>query len=273
VAGKVPDTVDASGVLRGGVENTVPAPEAPAAPPQSPQAPPDNFKRDIITTGSLQIVVAEPPQAADRLVSAVTDAGGRVDQRSEQSASSSPTVNLVLRIPADKLDGVLSDAKRLGTVESMSIGHSDVTSQRVDLDARMAALQTSVNRLMELMGRAGNVADLLAAESSLTQRQADLDSLRAQRAALGDEISYATLNVTLTAVPTLPRTGFLGALQNGWRSVVSAANRVVLTVGFLLPWIPVLAVLAWIIVVVVRRRSSRRALRAGPSSEANGEED
>src|SRR5208283_4237918 len=151
------------------------------------------YRRDIVTNGSMQIVVSEPSRAADRLVSAVTDAGGRVDSRSEQSASSSgagsPTVSLVLRIPADKLDEVLADAKQLGTVESMSIGHTDVTSQRIDLDARIAALQTSVNRLMELMGRAGNVADLLAAESSLTQRQAELDSLRAQRAALGDQIS------------------------------------------------------------------------------------
>ncbi|EUA89191.1 hypothetical protein I551_4359 [Mycobacterium ulcerans str. Harvey] len=117
-----------------------------------------------------------------------------------------------MRIPADKLDGVLADAKNLGEVESMSIGHTDVTSQRVDLDARIEALQTSVNRLRELMGRAGSVADLLAAESSLTERQAELDSLRAQRTTLGDEISYATINVTLSSKPTVAPGGFLGAL-------------------------------------------------------------
>ena len=205
VAGKVPASgIGRASETRGGVpENTVAAPEAPP-PPQAPQD--STFKRDIVTTGSVQMIVAEPTQAADRLVSAVTDAGGRVDSRSERSGSSSPTVDLVLRIPADKLDGVLADAKKLGTVESMSIGRSDVTSQRVDLDARIEALQTSVNRLLQLMGRAGNVADLLAAESSLTQRQAELDSLRAQRAALGDQISYATINVNLSAKPTVTRT-------------------------------------------------------------------
>jgi Ca-activated chloride channel homolog len=274
-ATKAPESVDASGTLgtRGGVENTVTLPEAPP-PPRTPAD--GKYKRDIITNGSMQIVVAQPAQAADRLVSAATDAGGRVDSRSEQSASSSgagsPTVNLVLRIPADKLDGVLADAKQLGTVESMSIGHTDVTSQRVDLDARIAALQTSVTRLMELMGRAGNVADLLAAESSLTQRQADLDSLREQRATLGDEISYATINVTISAKPTaVHEGGFLGALQHGWRSLLSAANGVVLAVGFLLPWLPVLAVLALVVVVVVRRRSSRQGSQAAASSEPDDE--
>jgi len=168
-----------------------------------------------------------------------------------------------LRIPSDKIDAVLADAKKLGVVESMTITHSDVTAQRVDLDARIEALQTSVNRLLELMGRAGSVADLLAAESSLTQRQAELDSLRAQRATLHDEISYATISVNLSAKPAVTSSGgFLGALQHGWQSLLSAVTSVVMAVGFLIPWLPVLAVLALVIVLVLRRRPFRRVAGA-----------
>ncbi|OBA70033.1 hypothetical protein A5641_13790 [Mycobacterium sp. 1554424.7] len=267
VSGKIPASEDrgaagqTSGTRAGVPENTVSLPEAP--PP--PQTPADaTFKRDVITTGSMQMVVTEPAQVADRLVTAVNDAGGRVDSRSERSGSSSPTVDLVLRIPADKLDGVLADAKKLGTVESMSIGHNDVTSQRVDLDARIEALQTSVNRLLQLMGRAGNVADLLAAESSLTQRQAELDSLRAQRATLGDQISYATINVSLSTKPAaVPQPGFLNALRHGWQSLLSAIHGVVMAVGFLIPWLPVLAVVALVLVLVGRRRRFRGTVRRG----------
>ena len=194
-----------------------------------------------------------------------------MDSRSERSGSSSPTIDLVVRIPADKLEGVLADAKKLGTVESMSINHTDVTSQRVDLDARMEALQTSVNRLLQLMGRAGDVADLLAAESSLTQRQAELDSLRAQRAALGDQISYATISVNLSAKPTVTHRGFVGALQRGWQSLLSAVHGVVVTVGFLIPWIPVLAVLAFVGVLITRRKPFRRA--ASKKSVGQGSPD
>jgi hypothetical protein len=266
VSGKTTESSDAgqiSGTRAGVPENTVAAPEAP--PP--PQAPPDStYKRDIVTTGSLQMVVAQPTQVADRLVSAVNDAGGRVDARSERSGSSSPTVDLVLRIPADKLDGVLADAKKLGAIDSMSIGRADVTSQRVDLDARIEALQTSVNRLLQLMGRAGNVADLLAAESSLTQRQAELDSLRAQRAALGDQVAYATINVHLSSEPPVTHVGFLGALERGWQSLLSAVHGAVMAVGFLIPWIPVLAVLAVGIVFVLRRKPFRRASSADATS-------
>jgi Ca-activated chloride channel homolog len=245
----------------------------PESPPVPPQTPPATTPRDIVTTGSLQMVVAEPTQVADRLISAVTDAGGRVDSRSEQSGapsqSGSPVVDLVLRIPSDKVDGVLADAKKLGVVESMSISHADVTSKRVDVDARIEALQTSVNRLLELMGRAGNTSDLLAAESSLTERQAELDSLRAQRTALHDEITYSTINVNLSVKPTVARVGFLGSVERGWQSLISAIHGVVVAVGFLLPWIPVLAVLAlvaYIVARVVRAKWFPRASRADQSS-------
>ncbi len=272
VAGKIPASGDAgvvNGTRAGVPENTVSVPEAPAPPPRTTED--STFKRDIVTNGSVQMIVAEPTQVADRLVSAVNDAGGRVDSRSERSGSSSPTIDLVVRIPADKLEGVLADAKKLGTVESMSINHTDVTSQRVDLDARMEALQTSVNRLLQLMGRAGDVADLLAAESSLTQRQAELDSLRAQRAALGDQISYATISVNLSAKPTVTHRGFVGALQRGWQSLLSAVHGVVVTVGFLIPWIPVLAVLAFVGVLITRRKPFRRA--ASKKSVGQGSPD
>jgi hypothetical protein len=258
-SGRIPATTG------GGITDATTVAPAPLAPPQAPAD--TTLKRDIVTNGSLQLVVAEPSAMADRLVTAVTDAGGRVDSRSERSGSSSPVVGLVVRIPADKLESVLADAKKLGTVESMSISHTDVTTQRVDLDARIDALQTSVKRLLELMSKAGSVADLLAAESSLTQRQAELDSLRAQRATLGDEISYATINVSLSAEPKVTHAGFFAALERGWHSLLAVAQGGLLTVGFLLPWLALLAVPVFGLVLVMRRMSSSKSPSVEPSSE------
>ena len=107
------------------------------------------------------------------------------------------------------------------------------------------------------MRRAGSVADLLAAESTLTQRQAELDSLRAQRTTLHDEISYATVNVNLSTEPTVTHHGFFGALVHGWQSLLQTAHGVLLAVGFLLPWIPVLAALGLAIYFVVRRARAK----------------
>ncbi|MHA7652178.1 DUF4349 domain-containing protein [Mycobacterium sp. ML4] len=245
--GQVPATVG------GGIADQTTLSPAPLAPPAD-----NNVKRDIVTNGSLQLVAANPGAVADRLADSVNDAGGRVDSRSEQSGASSPLVGLVVRVPVDKLDGVLAAAKKLGQVQSMSISHTDVTTQRVDLDARIDALQTSVKRLLELMSKAGDVADLLSAESSLTQRQAELDSLKAQRGTLHDEIDYATINVNISAPSMAAEPGFFGELARGWHSMMTAAHGGFLTIGFLLPWLALLAVPVLGLVLVMRRISSPR---------------
>ncbi|WP_205873637.1 DUF4349 domain-containing protein [Mycobacterium camsae] len=271
VGGKLTETPDprrapASGTIPetmgGGIADQSTVNPAPLAPP-----PDENFKRDIVTNGSLRLVVRDPGAVAERLVAAVNDAGGRVDSRSEQSGASSPVVGITMRIPADKLDGLLADAKKLGTVQSMSITHTDVTTQRVDLDARIDALQTSVRRLLELMGKAGNVADLLAAESSLTQRQAELDSLKAQRGTLHDEIDYATITVNISAESTVSHPGFFGELDRGWHSVLAAAHGGLLRAGFLVPWLALLALPVLGLVLVMRRMSVARASGGAATEE------
>lgn len=241
-----------------------PATMAPGAP--LPEAPPEDSPvakgPDIVTTGSVRMTVSDPAAAADKFAAATIDAGGRVENRNEQSGSSRPTVDMTLRIPSDKVDAVLANIDELGVVESKSINYDDVTAQRVDLDARIKALQTSVNRLLELMSKATNTADLLAAETSLTERQAELDSLRAQRATLGDQIAYATISVSLAAEPTVSRGGFGGAMEQGWQALVSLGTGLALTFAFLIPWLPLIAVLAVVFWWLVRRQ--RRRAQAAP---------
>jgi hypothetical protein len=242
---------------------------APAAPPLSGPADvtseePQQKDRDIVTTGSIVLTVSNVTASADKFADLAKESGGRVDRRTESTAQESndaiPTAELMLRIPSAKLDDFLAKAKGLGTVTSLSLSHEDVTAQRVDQDARIAALQTSVTRLTDLMKTASSTADLLQAEEQLSKRQAELDSLRSQRAALGDQISYATITVSLsTQPPAVPRTGFGEAVHSGWIALLRVMHVGMLTAGFLLPWLPVLVVLVaavYLVRFIVRRRSS-----------------
>ncbi|WP_372517305.1 MULTISPECIES: DUF4349 domain-containing protein [Mycobacteriaceae] len=235
----------------------------PLAPPGEPA--PD-VKRDIIKTATVTMTAADVPATADKAADIATAAGGRVDNRSEDAGSGTGRahISLVLRVPAAKLDAALGDIKKLGTVDSMQISSDDVTAQRVDLDARITALQTSVDRLLGIMRDAKDPEALIKAEDALSQRQADLDSLRAQRAALGAQIDYSTVNVEIRAervggpAPQEYR-GFLGQVERGWDLLVAAVSNVVLAFGLMLPWLAAAAVLGAIgygIVKLVRARRS-----------------
>ncbi len=235
---------------------------------QAPQyGPPTEAKRDIVKTGTMTIVVPNPSEAADKAAGFAESANGRVESRSEDAGSGSGRAHtaIVLRVPAAKLDGVLRDLKELGKVKSADTKSDDVTAQRVDLDARIAALQTSVDRLLGIMRDSKDTEALIQAETELSKRQADLDSLRAQRNQLGEQVAYSSVTVTFLAEevglpPTPPKyQGFFGQIERGWDGLVAAGNNVLLLFGLLLPWLGVCAVLGGIgygVRRVVRQRRS-----------------
>ena len=231
-------------------------------PQDAPEQPP-TAKRDVVKTASMTIMVANPSEAADRAAAITEDAAGRVDSRSEEAGSGTgrARTQVVLRVPAGKLDETMRDLKALGTVERAEISTEDVTAQRVDLDARINALQTSVDRLLAIMRDAKDPEALIKAEDALSERQADLDSLRAQREALGDRIDYSTLTVTFVADtiggPEEYR-GFLGQIERGWNALTSTVGDLVLLFGLLLPWLGALTVAGGIGFGLIRLLTKRR---------------
>ena len=245
---------------------TAPMPEsgpAPGAPP--PTAPPAELPRDVVKTASMAITVANISEAADKAAVLVEKADGRVDSRSEDAGSAGgfARTSEVLRVPVAKLDGVVRDLKALGKVQTAETKSEDVTAQRVDIDARIKALQTSVDRLLGIMRDAKDPDALINAESALSQRQADLDSLRAQRDQLGDRIQYSTIDLSFVAEQIggpAPKQydGFTGQIERGWDGLVSVVGNAVLLFGLLLPWLGVLVVVAGILYVIARLARSRR---------------
>lgn len=235
-------------------------------------------ERAVITTGTVSLTATDPIGAADDAIKLVTGAGGRIDNRSEQPATETQPARatLVIRVPAEQLDTVLDKIKQLGVVNAVSLNASDVTQQKQDVEARIAALQTSVDRLLVLMASAANTADLIAIESALSSRQAELDSLTAQRDYLDDQIDYSTLSVDFVSEGTVAQgepDNFWDGLLAGWNSLLTFLGGFIVVLGVLLPWLLLLAVIAAIVLAIVAaaRRASRRraaerdaALQPGP---------
>ena len=233
--------------------------------PQDVPAQPPAAKRDVVKTASMTVVVASPSDAADQATGIVDDVRGRVDSRTDDAGSNGgrASTTVTLRVPTAELDETMRKLKELGTVERAEVTVEDVTAQRVDLDARITALQTSVDRLLAIVRDARDPDALIKAEDALSERQAELDSLRAQREALGDRIDYSTVNVSFVAdaiggpAPKEYR-GFTGSVQHGFDILVSVVGNLVLLFGLMLPWLVVVAVAGAIGFGIVRLVRSRR---------------
>jgi hypothetical protein len=217
--------------------------------------------REIIRTADMALRVDDVRVAVDRVDSITSQAGGRVTREDVRVTGDSLLAELTARVPADRLDSVVTAVSDLGEVTSLSIVADDVTAQGADLDARIAALETSVLRLRQLLAGATTTKDLIEIEGELTARQADLDSLVAQRAALSDLVALSTLNVTVgpsvTAAEWTPP-GFVSGLQSGWNAFQTVVDALVTAAGFLLPFVIAGAIVAGIVVLLIVAMRRRR---------------
>ena len=276
----------------GGSNSTRHNESAPAAPLKSgadfkgnaPEAPPPPAEpaRDVVKTASLILVAVDPAAVADKATAIVDKAGGRVDERSDDAGSTSgrASVHLVLRVPANGLDAALASLKGLGTVQTLEVKTDDVTAHRVDLDARITALKTSVDRLLAIMRDSKDSDALIKAEDALSSRQAELQSLQAQRDTLRDQITYSSVDVQITAEqpggPAPERYhGFFGQVERGWDALWAFGSHLVLAFGFLLPWLLPLAVFGGVLYAFVKWTGSRHksSAPAEPASSAPPSED
>lgn len=263
--------VDGSGTTYDApVEQVAPADEQ-VTPDLEVAAPED---RSVITTGFVSITVEDPIESASSAVDIVTAAGGRVDSRTETPGTDTQdaSATLVLRIPADELEPVVAELRELGEVNSVSLNASDVTQQQQDLDARITALSASVDRLLALLADADTTADLIAIESELSSRQAELDSLTQQRDWLEDQVDYSTITLDLLSegVAPEPEPGdFWSGLVAGWNALLAFLSWIAVAAGVLLPWLGALlviaAIVAGIVILATRRRHHRPDAAASPA--------
>jgi Domain of unknown function (DUF4349) len=221
--------------------------------------------RDLVRNATLGLDVDDPAATARKIRTAAAAAGGTVaDETSSDSGS-----HLSLRIPTAKLDTVIDELAALGHVTTRSGSTVDVTEDAVDLDARVASQRASVERVRALLAQAKSIGDVVSIESELTRREADLDSLTNRLTALRGQVALATLTVDVghgaaIAPPPAPG-GFLGGLAAGWDGLRALGAGVGAVAGFVLPFLPVLALLgaiAWFGRRLVRARHAQRRAEA-----------
>ena len=228
----------------------------------------------IITTVDLTVTVTKPLSAADDASNIADKFGGSVSYRSENSATDDTpgSAQLTLRIPSTKLTQALDALKELGVAQSTSINALDVTAESKDLDARITSLQTSVDRLLTLMSQATSTENLLAVESALSQRQADLESLQAQKRNLDDQVQLSTVNLSLQSEQSTPKpdpNNFWTGLVVGWNAFVGFWAGVLVVLGVLVPWLISAGLITMIVLVWVKLARRRTASKNAAKTSIN----
>jgi len=237
--------------------------------------------RSRVLTASVTLQVADVAVAAAAAARAATAVGGYVGTEQLDAAgvtkggNGRPSATSTLRVPPARLKAVLATVTRLGKVTAQQRSDTDVTGQVADLDARLVTQRASLVRLRGLFAGARDLPQVTALEQALTSREADLESVTAQRKALAGQVDDATVTVTFTApvppavVKASTPVGFGRGLAGGWSALVGTVRVAAATLGALVPFLPVIAVVA--LLVLWRRRV--RARRDGGTPDRTAPPD
>jgi hypothetical protein len=232
--------------------------------------------RDLIQRASLSVRTKHVGDALQQVRVIVSGVQGVVaDELTETGRDGVPwRSSLTLRVPANAFDAVLADLGELGRVGSQQVTTQDVSTQVVDVEARVLSAERTLRRIRELLEQANDFSDVLSLESELARREADLASLKAQQAYLADQTALSTITLTLLRPAPVVQppaddqpAGFVDGLRVGWDALVGMVTVVLTALGVLVPLLLVLAPAAGLAWWGVRRLPRRRA--TGTSTESS----
>jgi hypothetical protein len=220
----------------------------------------------IIRTAQLTVVIQNLDSARAEVDKIVRHFNGYVGDLTVSAPSdSSRKLTATLRVPATQLDSAIDALKKLGRVESETQNGQDVTSQYVDLEARLSNSRNTEKRLLELLSnRTGKLSDVLEVENELSRVREEIERMEGERRLMAKQVEYATVTATVTeeykaparALPDSIGTRFRNAAVDGYQSVVNFITDVAL---FLISDGPML--LLWIAILFFPARWTWRRLK------------
>ncbi len=259
--------------------------EAPAAEPSAYDASGLAYaaERLIIRTGNLSMVVEDTRAAQatiEGMVASMAGEGAFVVSSDEYGGTegSQPHITMSIRIPATRFDETMDRLADLAVnVTSRNESGQDVTEEYVDLEARLETLEAARQRLLEIMQEARATKDLLEAEQQLTQREAEIESIKGRMQYLEQSARLSSIWIELQPYILSQPVG------DQWRPAETARRAVEALVdglrGFgnfliffgiaILPWLVAAGLVILLIVSLVRWRSRVRRARSVAGSEAS----
>ncbi len=224
----------------------------------------------LIRTGSLRMRVEDVPHAHEEVSRIAREANGYLASTSLTSEHGPPRANMTIRVPSANLDDVIRQIADLGRVLKREISTQEVTEEYVDLSSRRRNLEREEERLLELLKRAGKIADLLQVEQYLGNVRGQIERIAGRMRYLENRVAFCTLNVDLEGPEPAPSVGGPAwAATDVYRQAVRSlrgTGRAFAEIGiwlgvYAVVWVPLVLILVWLI---------RRALPRPESEVAAG---
>ncbi len=187
----------------------------------------------IIRSATLVVVAKEFDEARAAFERLLRQQGGYVAQLSITGQGGRARVlTATLRVPADRMDALFAELKKIGRVESEGQTGEEVTQQFIDLVARLKNARVTEQRLAQILAqRTGKVADVLEVEREIARVRGEIERMEAQRKTMENQVAFASVKFELreeyqaemNVAPPSTSTRLRNAAVEGYKSAVENA--------------------------------------------------
>ena len=232
--------------------------------------------RLIIRNATISLTSSDVDKTLLDVRALASEKSGVVFQSSSTVRNDKTYATITIQVPATAFDDTLNRIRKLSgvKVENENSTSQDVTEEFVDVQAQLKNLQATEAELLQLLGKANSVSDVLTVQRELSnvrgqieQRQGRINYLQKKT-----DMSSITLTIAPTGIATSPDTGWdVGKVfDTAWAGSLRGLQglfTVVVTVGVWAIWaVPLLGLFIFLVVFAFRRMFPKRSQGTPPPS-------
>ena len=240
--------IDTGDLLQKSVSDSVPTAAEMRSGKVSSPAPSASADRKIVRTGSLELTVKSPAEAAEQVRIMAERMGGYLESAQIGGTKEAPIANITIRVPAVHFEDAKAGIRQLAArVESEKTDAQDVTRQYVDLEARLHNLRAEEAQYLTIMKSAYKVDDLLSVSQKLSEVRGEIEQQQAEFQTLSKQVETVAITASFRAVADAQVFGLnwrpLYQLKIAARDGLDALADYASTMAAILFYVPV--ILAW----------------------------
>ncbi len=228
--------------------------------------------RKIVYSASFTMRTKQFDTDYDSLLGKLQALGGYVE--SSSISGSKPTqwnesgryAYMTLRVPSSKFNEFTGILNGIGETISKSVSGQDISLQYFDTETKLKTLRTREARLLELLGKATTMEDIVELEKALGDVSYEIQMLETNLRDYDSLIDYSTVTIEMQEVNQVasvtPEEENIGTrISNAFYSVLNVlADFGEFLLVFIIGGAPViipLAVIAVLVIILVKRRSKK----------------
>lgn len=225
-----------------------------------------NFEQKLIYTSNVQIETKEYDLAETAVRNTVAKMGGYIESTNSYSYSSSRRNSFYkIRIPVASYREFLKAVCDIGSVTYQSENVEDVTTQYLDVEARLKSLNEKMDRLEVLKAEAADLDQLLRIEDQISDTQYQLENYTSQLNYLKNRVSYCTVEVSLDEVEVYTEkpsfiTELVDANKDSLEGFADFLKGLCIMIVYLYPYLIVLSLVVLVSVICHKKRKQKKIM-------------